>query len=216
MPRRPGARCDVGTTRPQREDAGRIHPRGEEDPCPIIGTPYAKRGLVRIGRKASKSTVRHQERYARRPRHPEGYPGPVVRPTPETLPWPGSEDLRDGAAQALRAGGGAGRGRLAQGTPAERVRRAPPASGGPAAGAVPLPRCPVARPRGGSSPGRSRGRRLPCPAGVGCGEDPDAHERRGQDPPVRVERGIVGGDAGRGDGEALPHHAERRLQVLGG
>ena len=65
MPRRPGARCDVGTTRPEREDAGRIHPRGEEDPCPIFGTPYAKRGLVRIGRKASKSTVRHQERYTR-------------------------------------------------------------------------------------------------------------------------------------------------------
>src|SRR5215208_4344842 len=31
--------------RGQREDAGRIHPRGEEDPCPTFGTPYAKWGL---------------------------------------------------------------------------------------------------------------------------------------------------------------------------
>jgi hypothetical protein len=70
----------------QREDAGRIHPRGEEDPCPTFGTPYAKGGLVRIGRKASKSTVRRQERYARRPRHPEGYPGSFSCPySPECV-----------------------------------------------------------------------------------------------------------------------------------
>src|SRR5215208_7963052 len=55
-----------------------------EDPCPTFGTPYDKRGLVRIGRKCSKSTVRHQGRYSRRPRHPEGYPGLHPPQTPGT------------------------------------------------------------------------------------------------------------------------------------
>jgi hypothetical protein len=34
--------------------------RGKKDPFPILGTLYAKRGLVRIGRKDSKSIVPHQ------------------------------------------------------------------------------------------------------------------------------------------------------------
>jgi hypothetical protein len=39
-----------------KEDAGRIR-GGEKDPFPILGTQYEVRGLVRIGRKDSKSTV---------------------------------------------------------------------------------------------------------------------------------------------------------------
>jgi hypothetical protein len=87
MPRRPGSRCDVGTWNgPAREKMRDGSIRGGEDPCPTFGTPYAKGGLVRIGRKASKSTVRRQERYARRPRHPEGYPGSFSCPySPECV-----------------------------------------------------------------------------------------------------------------------------------
>ena len=44
-----------------REDAGRTR-GGEKDPFPILGTLYAKRGLVRIGRKDSKSSVLSQGR----------------------------------------------------------------------------------------------------------------------------------------------------------
>ena len=51
---RPGP--DVMLERPGlREDAGRT--RGEKDPFPILGTLYARRGLVRIGLKDSKSSV---------------------------------------------------------------------------------------------------------------------------------------------------------------
>jgi hypothetical protein len=48
--------------------------RGKKDPFPILGTLYAKRGIVRIGRKYSKSIVPHQLRCTKRP-EPES-PGP--------------------------------------------------------------------------------------------------------------------------------------------
>src|SRR5215213_4931705 len=72
----------------QREDAGRIQPRGE-DPCPTFGTPYAKGGLVRIGRKASKSTVRRQERYARRLDTPKDTPALSLVPIHRSA-WKGN------------------------------------------------------------------------------------------------------------------------------
>src|SRR5215217_8838263 len=68
-----------------REDTGQV--RGDEkDPFPILGTLCAKRGLVRISRKESKSIILHLERRTKRPGLPVGYPGPVGYPTPETLP----------------------------------------------------------------------------------------------------------------------------------
>jgi len=36
------------------------------------------------------------------PGHHEGYPGPVEYPTPETLPWPGSEDSPQGPRLVMR------------------------------------------------------------------------------------------------------------------
>jgi hypothetical protein len=52
-----------------REDAGQV--RGDEkDPFPILGTLCAKRKLVRISRKESKSTILHLERRTKGPRHP--------------------------------------------------------------------------------------------------------------------------------------------------
>ena len=40
---------------------------GPRDPCPPLGTPYPKRGLARIGRKGSKSTVSRPERRTKGP-----------------------------------------------------------------------------------------------------------------------------------------------------
>jgi hypothetical protein len=54
----PDAWCDVGAARPKIRCG--TDPRGEKDPFPILRTLYAKRGLVRIGLKDSKSTVPHQ------------------------------------------------------------------------------------------------------------------------------------------------------------
>jgi hypothetical protein len=56
--RRPDAWCDVGAARPKIRRGTDLW--GEKDPFPILGTLYAKRGLVRIGLKDSKSTVPHQ------------------------------------------------------------------------------------------------------------------------------------------------------------
>jgi hypothetical protein len=68
-----------------REDTGQVL-GGRKDPFPILGTLYAVRGLVRFGRRDSKSTVLRPERYTKGLGHPEGYPGPVGYPWPETLP----------------------------------------------------------------------------------------------------------------------------------
>src|SRR5215217_8890303 len=45
--------------RPQREDAGGVR-GGAKGPLPLLGTPYARGGLVRIDRKDRESTVRRR------------------------------------------------------------------------------------------------------------------------------------------------------------
>src|SRR5919107_2944879 len=50
--------------------------RGKKDPFPILGTLYAKRGLVRIGRKDSKSIVPHRLRCTKRPEPSVRAPAP--------------------------------------------------------------------------------------------------------------------------------------------
>jgi hypothetical protein len=53
--------------------------RGEEGTFPILGTLYAVRDLVCIGRKDRKSTILYLERRKKRSGHPEGYLGRAVR-----------------------------------------------------------------------------------------------------------------------------------------
>ena len=56
-----------------REDTGQVRGEGK-DPFPILGSLYAKRRLVRISRKDSKSAVLRPERVHAKARTPEGYP----------------------------------------------------------------------------------------------------------------------------------------------
>lgn len=79
--RRPGPiESSVDTRAPSREKT-RVRSEGEKVPFPIFGTLYAKPGLVRIGRKDSKSTVLCLERRTTKGRDTPaklGYPSPVA------------------------------------------------------------------------------------------------------------------------------------------
>jgi len=51
-----------------------------KDPFPILGTLYAVRELVRIGRRDSKSTVLRPKRFTKGPGYPKGYSGQFIVP----------------------------------------------------------------------------------------------------------------------------------------
>jgi len=69
------ARCNGRTSVAREKTRARV--LGGKNRCPPVRLPYAKRGLVRIGRKDGKSTVLRPERGTKGPGHPEGCPGPL-------------------------------------------------------------------------------------------------------------------------------------------
>ena len=69
MLERPGLKVDTSQVRGD-----------EKDPFPILGTLYAVRGLVRFGRRDSKSTVLRPKRYTKGPGYPKGYSGQFIAP----------------------------------------------------------------------------------------------------------------------------------------